>query len=95
MSHPSDSAALQQPPPADRRLHIIAGIVLLIPMLALVPVGWYSSRTPRLGGFPFFIWYQMLLVFICAGCTSLAYVLVKRARPARPTATAPTDEDGA
>lgn len=68
-------------PPADRRLLVIAGIVLALPMLALVPVGWYSHRSPRLNGFTFFIWYQMLLVFVCAACTSIAYVLVKKARP--------------
>lgn len=68
-------------PPADRRLQVLAGLVLLLPMLALVPVGWYSKYSPHLGSFPFFIWYQMALVFFCALCTSIAYVLVKKARP--------------
>lgn len=81
--HPDSAKA----PPADRRLQVLAGIFLLLPMIALVPVGWYARTTPRLGGFPFFIWYQMVLVFFCAACTSIAYVLVKKARPHVPLGT--------
>ena len=83
-------------PPADRRLQVLAGISLLLPMIALVPVGWYARTTPRLGGFPFFIWYQLALVFFCAACTSIAYVLVKRARPHVPfqPVDATTTQDG-
>ncbi|TWE09461.1 DUF3311 domain-containing protein [Rudaeicoccus suwonensis] len=68
-------------PPANTGLLIAAGILLVIPMAALVPVGLYSKIDPKLGAFPFFVWYQMLWVFLCAGCTSLAYVIVKKARP--------------
>lgn len=89
-----------QAPPADRRLLILAGVLLLVPMIALVPVGWYAKTDPELGAFPFFIWYQLALVFVCAGCTSLAYVLVKKARPHvpfvpadAPTSTAPAKGD--
>ena len=38
------------------------------------------SETPKLGGFPFFFWYQFLWVFICAGCTYAAHRLVLAAR---------------
>ncbi|RNI21167.1 DUF3311 domain-containing protein [Flexivirga caeni] len=82
-------------PPADRRLLVIAGIVLAIPMLALVPVGWYSKYSPRLNGFTFFIWYQMALVVLCAICTSIAYVLVKKARPHVPFQPANDSKEGA
>lgn len=73
-------------PPARRDLQIAMGIVLLIPLIALIPVGWYSREDPKLGAFPFFFWYQMLWVFLTAGCTSIAYVLSKKARPKRPIA---------
>lgn len=79
-----------QAPPADRRLQVLAGIFLLVPMVALVPVGWYSRTTPKLGAFPFFIWYQMALVVVCVICTSIAYVLVKKARPPVPFQAADT-----
>ena len=36
------------------------------------------------GGFPFFIWYQFLWVFLCSGLTYAAYRLVLVARPHRP-----------
>lgn len=83
-------------PPADRRLQVLAGLVLLLPMIALVPVGWYARTTPKLGAFPFFIWYQMALVIFCVICTSIAYVLVTKARPPVPfqAADAPTNTDG-
>ena len=83
-------------PPADRRLQVVAGIVLLLPMIALVPVGWYARTTPKLGAFPFFIWYQMALVVFCVICTSIAYVLVTKARPPVPfqPADASTLQDG-
>ncbi|WP_446664616.1 DUF3311 domain-containing protein [Flexivirga sp. B27] len=85
-----------QAPPANRGLQVLAGIFLLLPMIALVPVGWYSRITPRLGAFPFFIWYQMALVFFCVFCTSIAYVLVKKARPRVPfeAADAATGQGG-
>jgi Protein of unknown function (DUF3311) len=37
-----------------------------------------------LAGFPFFIWYQFLWVFLCAACTWTAYRIVLIARPRRP-----------
>jgi hypothetical protein len=43
-------------------------------------VGSYAQEDPRLWGFPFFYWYQLLWVFIASGCTYLAYRLVHNAR---------------
>ena len=57
-----------------------AGVLVLIPIVALMWVGSYSKATPKLWGFPFFYWYQLLWVFIAAGCTYLAYLLVHNAR---------------
>jgi len=71
-------------PPAERRLFVIAGVLLALPVLALMWVGSYARIEPRLAGFPFFIWYQFLWVFLASGCTYSAYRLVLRARPHRP-----------
>lgn len=71
-------------PPADRRLLGIAGVLLAIPVVALLWVGSYSRIEPRLGSFPFFLWYQMLWVILSTFCTYGAYRLVRRARPHRP-----------
>ena len=44
-----------------------AGVLVLIPIVALMWVGSYSKETPKLWGFPFFYWYQLLWVFIAVG----------------------------
>ena len=62
---------------------IIAGVLLLIPMLALALVPTYSSATPKLWGFPFFYWYQLLWVFLASGFTYAAYLVIARARGER------------
>ncbi|NHN56421.1 DUF3311 domain-containing protein [Calidifontibacter sp. DB0510] len=59
-------------------------------MLGLLPVGLYSKYEPKLGPFPFFVWYQLMWVFLTAACTSIAYVLVQKARPHVPMT--PVDE---
>lgn len=73
------------PPPANKGLLVLAGVLLLIPCLALLPVGWYSdAKNPRahdIAGWPMFVWYQMLWVPLTAMLTSAAYVVVKKARP--------------
>jgi hypothetical protein len=71
-------------PPANRTLQTVAAILLAAPIVALLWVGSYAKDEPRLLGFPFFIWYQFLWVFLCAACTWGAYHLVLIARPRRP-----------
>lgn len=50
-----------KPPPANKSLLVLAGVLLVIPCLALVPVGWYASaddpRAHDIAGWPIFIWY--------------------------------------
>ncbi len=58
----------------------IAGVLLAIPCLALLLVPIYARSGPELLGFPFFYWYQLLWVFLAAGFTQAAYVVIKRAR---------------
>ena len=71
-------------PPADKGLLAAAGVLLAIPIIALMLVGTYAKDEPRLGGFPVFIWYQFLWVFITSLFTYGAYRIVLRARPHRP-----------
>jgi membrane protein implicated in regulation of membrane protease activity len=72
----------------------IAGVLLLVPIVALMWVSSYARAEPRLAGFPFFIWYQLLWVFIASACTYTAYRLVLRARPHRPLADPDESEEG-
>ena len=58
---------------------ILASVLLAIPVIGLLSVGSYAKVEPTLAGFPFFIWYQFLWVFLCAACTWAAYrVLLAR-----------------
>ncbi|MBO9521968.1 MAG: DUF3311 domain-containing protein [Nocardioidaceae bacterium] len=70
-------------PPTNKPLLVAAGVCLLIPLVALLWVDSYAKETPRLGGVPFFFWYQFLWVFLCSGLTYLAHRLVLAARPHR------------
>lgn len=78
-------------PPANRGLLALAGVLLAIPVVALLWVDSYSKVEPRLAGFPFFIWYQFLWVFLCSALTWTAYLIVLRARPHRPMTGTGTD----
>ncbi|UDY23790.1 DUF3311 domain-containing protein [Nocardioides sp. Kera G14] len=62
---------------------IAAGVLILIPIVALLAVPTYAKDSPRLWGFPFFFWYQFLWVFICSGMTYAAYRLVLSANRER------------
>ena len=64
----------------NKPLLIVAGVLLAIPVVALLWVQSYARIEPTLAGFPFFIWYQFLWVFLCAACTFSAYRLVLLAR---------------
>lgn len=71
-------------PPARTGLLVLAGVLLLVPIVALMWVGSYDRVEPRLGAFPFFVWYQFLWVFLCSVLTYTAYRIVLVARPHRP-----------
>jgi uncharacterized membrane protein len=57
--------------------YLVAAILLVgIVVPLLVPT--YSRVEPRLLGFPFFYWYQLVWVFIAAGLCGLSFWLLKR-----------------
>jgi hypothetical protein len=47
--------------------------LLLIPYIGLLWVPFYNSMEPKLLGFPFFYWYQLLWVPITSFITWLVY----------------------
>ena len=61
----------------------LAGVLLLIPCVALALVPTYSRETPKLWGWPFFYWYQVLWVLLTPLLTYAAYRVIRRARGAR------------
>ena len=58
--------------------HVVVGILLLVPLVALLWVPSYTRVEPRLFGFPFFYWYQLAWVLAGAACLAGAYVLTMR-----------------
>jgi len=80
-------------PPADTRLLVAAGVCLLIPVVALMWVSSYARETPRLGGIPFFFWYQFAWVFLTSALTWTAHRLVIAARRPRDLAREENRED--
>lgn len=48
-------------------------LLLLIPFVGTLWVPFYDSAEPRLGGVPYFYWYQFLWIGIGAGITALVY----------------------
>ncbi len=81
---PAGRPSAHEAPPANRPLLAVAGVLLALPVLALMLVGTYARKDPTFLGFPFFIWYQFLWVFLCSACTYAAYRIVLVARPHRP-----------
>ena len=74
------SGGTDSAPPTNKAMLALAGVLLVIPLVALLWVSSYARETPRLWGFPFFFWYQFMWVFICAALTYTAHRLVLAAR---------------
>ena len=47
-------------------------LLLLIPML-VVNVPFYNTIEPKLFGFPFFYWFQLLWIFVSMAVTAFVY----------------------
>jgi hypothetical protein len=59
-------------------------LLLLAPYVGLLWPAFYAKDTPRLGGFPFFYWYQFLWVLIGVVLTAAVYLATTpRSRPPR------------
>jgi len=67
--------------PTNKPLMAVAAVLLMIPVVGLLWVGSYAAVEPVVAGFPFFIWYQFMWVFLCSACTAAALRLIRMARP--------------
>jgi CBS domain containing-hemolysin-like protein len=53
-------------------------VVLLLPAIVLpLLVGIYDRNDPELWGFPFYYWFQFLLIPVAAVLTTAAYLLTQ------------------
>ncbi|HEY8455734.1 MAG TPA: DUF3311 domain-containing protein [Actinopolymorphaceae bacterium] len=66
--------------PAITRTRVLVSVLLVLPFVGMLWVSSYTYDTPRLGGFPFFYWYQLLWIFLSALFTLCAYILLQRER---------------
>ena len=65
------------PPRTITPLRLFATLCVLAPTVAVIAVPTYNSATPRLGGFPFFYWYQLLLVVLTGILMVAAFWAIK------------------
>ena len=60
-------------PPSSKAWNLL----LLLPFPALLWVPFYNSAEPTWIGLPFFYWFQLILVFICAAVTAIVYLITE------------------
>jgi hypothetical protein len=56
------------------RLRRLWYVLLLIEVVAVLVPSIYARITPKLFGFPFFYWYQLLWIFISMILTGIVYL---------------------
>jgi hypothetical protein len=52
-------------------------LLLLAQFVPALWVPFYNSIEPTWLGLPFFYWFQLVLVLICAGVTALVYLITE------------------
>ncbi|MFE4974671.1 DUF3311 domain-containing protein [Kitasatospora sp. NPDC056651] len=72
--------------PAVTPERVLAGLALLVPIVAMLWVSSYDKTEPEAAGTPFFYWYQLLWVPVSAVFTVAAYLLINRDEKARKAA---------
>ncbi|MET3810332.1 DUF3311 domain-containing protein [Arthrobacter sp. UYEF3] len=64
--------------PARPGPYVVSGILLLAAIVVPLFVPAYSHVEPRLGGIPFFYWYQMAWIPVTAALVGISYRLVTK-----------------
>ncbi|MER5635721.1 DUF3311 domain-containing protein [Kitasatospora sp. NPDC002227] len=87
-SAPEPSAAV----PVVTPERVLAVISLAVPVVALLWVSSYAKLEPKIGGVPFFYWYQIMWIPLSAVFTCAAYLLLNRDEKNRKAAKAGDDQ---
>ena len=58
-------------------------LLLVVPFVGTLWVPFYDSVDPKLGGVPFFYWYQFLWIGIGAAVTAVVYFATRSAEKDR------------
>ncbi len=69
-----------------------ASVLLLVGIAGTLWVPIYARSAPKLGDFPFFYWYQLMLVPVVAILAMFAYLLL-RARPHGDAGASPASDN--
>lgn len=72
------------PPLSDRGsgtrpLWLIVGGILAVTIVVPLLIGTYDSVEPQIAGFPFFYWYQFLLIPVVSVLTFIAFKISQSA----------------
>jgi uncharacterized membrane protein YgcG len=101
MSTASDRPRSQnraQPPAGGRPilspLRAVAAVCIIAPCVAMLWIPSYNKTNPKLLGFPFFYWYQLLWVVITAVLMVIAFQAMKRDNDRRSGSGAGSPGDG-
>ena len=78
MSHSSASGGARSSGLAPRILvAVLLGLAIVVPLCVFL----YDSEEPTLWGFPFYFWFQFLLIPLVSVATFTAYQVTERLRP--------------
>ena len=79
-------------------IKVVVAVMLIVAVVGALWVPIYARTLPKLGVFPFFYWYQLILVPVIAILCWISYLLL-RTRPPRQHQRAPQaagrDREGA
>jgi hypothetical protein len=84
-------------PTKSPAVKVTVTVMLAAAVLGALWVPIYAHMEPKLGEFPFFYWYQLILVPVTAMLCWISYLLLrtKPTRPARQAShAAPRDREG-
>ena len=73
-------------PAKSPAIRISVAVMLTVAVAGALWVPIYAHSLPKLGDFPFFYWYQLILVPVTAILCLICYLLL-RTKPAPPTGT--------
>lgn len=60
---------------SSKALWIVIGVILVPCVIVPLLVGVYDKTDPTLFGFPFFFWFQFLLIIVVTSLTGFCYWL--------------------
>ncbi len=61
-------------------VRIVVAVLLIAPFVVYLAVPSYAKVKPRLAGFPFFYWWQLLWVVVTAVFIAIAHALTRGGR---------------